>query len=240
MAKSFEKALQDSTKRCLGEISAVRDEIRGVKDDLNAKVSSLGSDMEKLKENHKEFNNRTVRAAANIARDEEEWYQCRRTVMISQIPYEEDETSNSLSLKVKDFFANKMLIPEDELAEMGKFKATRPLSRHKREDAPVQVVFENLNDRDFCFSRMRVLNEKKGKDGRIFSKFPRFLSSRRQHLEAEAAQIRKDGQYWAQVRFSDDDDLITIFVKDATSGGPWMHKDLVFGKPKESKSGGFA
>ena len=53
--------------------------------------------------------------------------------------------------------------------------------------------------------------------------FPRFLATKRQSLEAEANAIRKKGDYWAQVRFSDSSDLIALYVKDPR-GGPLAAK----------------
>ena len=220
--KKFQAALAESTQKCLNEIEVV-------KADLNSKVDGLGDEIKRLRAEQKDFQNRTVQAPKNISSDLAEWERCRRIAMISPISYDEAETNQSLVGLVRQFFLDNMKIPKCELDLLKPFTVTRPLSqKFSRQESPVEVLFGRVEDRDFCFGRLRPLVEQKGKSGRFFAKYPRFLSAKRQALEAEAESIRRKGQYWAQVRFSDTPELITIYVRDQKNGGPWMPKDVAF------------
>ena len=221
VTERFDAAIEQSKKACM-------DEIASVKEELNTKVSRLGDDIEALKQASLNSSAHSEKVLGNIEKDMTEWRQCRRTAMITPVEFSESEDADTLVQKVRLFLSERMKITNDELNRLGPFSASRPLStRFPRHESPVQVVFDKVEDRDFCFGRTRVLSEKKGANGRLFAKFPRFLQAKRQALEAEANKIRREGRYWAQVRFSDGQDLITIYVKDP-KGGPWLRKEIAF------------
>ena len=214
----WQSAIEKGTNRCMAAIKENTNECLGKIGNVEERVNKLDDGFKALKRDVEQMQNRTVKATENIKKDEVELNRCRRTLMIQPVTFVKEEAEHELAPRVLDEFMGKLMgIPKDELKLLGRIKTRRtPPMKGTIDDAPVEVEFATVEDRDFIISRSRYLRSQDGtRKGSIKFKVPRFLIGLRQRLERDAAKIRLEGKKWAQVRFSDDQDMLAIYVKGA-------------------------
>ena len=224
---------EDNWKAAQSRMDTIEKQVGSIQADVKKQIGAVSTRMDKvddavrdLQKNIEQMNNRTVKATANIQRDEQEISKCRKTVCIIPIRHSEDESEADLRKYVLEFFEENMNIPMSDLEKLGPMQVRRPLHRrYKGQEAPVEVIFDSTDERDFIFSRMRPLTEAKGERGRIFAKYPSCLQKLKRGLEAEAAGFRRDGRFWAQIRYVESDEILSLFLKDTTKDSPWLPKE---------------
>ena len=231
--KYWERAIEQGTSKCMDAISdsvaKCTERIEGMED----RVEALDQGLQVLRRDVDQLKNRTSRAAANVTKDEIEFAECRRTLLLWPIVCGEEESENASQLKskVESFFKEKMKLGKIEIAALGDYSVSRPLpSGGKLEEAPVHVKFKSSGDRDFIMSRSHILRNENGERvGSIKMKVPKFLMGLKRALEMEAAKIRSEEGLWAQLRLVDDPEMLVIFTRAPRKDDPdarWIKRVL--------------
>ena len=154
---------------------------------------------------------------------------CRRTLGFTKIPYDDMETSDSLCLLVKQYLKEEMEIDAVSVELLGPLSAVRPICRRPRTERPVEVTFHTREERDLVISSTAPLFRKgdASKIGRVYVKFPGPWFPLKNHLQRQVDRLRllkQNGrQVWhAQLRYSDDADGISVYVKNIIANDPWI------------------
>lgn len=167
----------------------------------------------------------------------EEYDICRRTVLLFGIDYVQAETPESLASAARSFFLDNMEADPTRIEEFGPFSASRPITKHRdRSKAPVEVTCSRQGERDYLMSCMTPLSraEPRWSLGRIVAKYPESWNNSFKRLSKQAAKLREvkvehpqnPGEQiqamYTQVRYSDDEDGLTIFAKVLIDDAPWL------------------
>lgn len=175
----------------------------------------------------------TVGGADRLKMDED-FNRCRRTIIITGIKPADPETDESLAAAVEEFLLENMSVDPEKYDNLGPITVSRPATRLPREKAPVELYCKRVESRDFLMSCMGPLSraEPKWSKGRIQAKYPvswmpKFKRLTRRANELRAAKAKDiDGverQLWyTQIRYSDCDEGLTIFIKNLHEDAPWL------------------
>ena len=229
VTKSLEHAIENGTNKCMAAIDrgleTCTERIRAVED----RVDVLDNGLQELRKDVEQLQNRTVKASKNLVKDEQEFATCRKSVVIWPVEYKEGETTEELHEAAEQFFLEKMKVQKTEWLCINGFEVTRPLvAGRKLCDAPVHVTFQSVDDRDFVMSLSGKLRSESGeRNGTIRMKLPRFLTSLRNKLEAQAKKIRDEKGIWTQLRLTDDSDMLAIYSKDPNNSTSRWQKVVI-------------
>ena len=123
---------------------------------------------------------------------------------------------------------------EEKYNNLGTLSMSRPASKFSGKSSPVEVECARVESRDFIMSWMAPLNSAmpKWSRGRVQSKYPLSWMPKFKRLTRQAAKLRsfmvKDEQgqdkqaLFTQVRYDDDDEGLTIYVKNLIEDSPWI------------------
>ena len=230
----WEEAIEKGTSRCMEaiteKVAECTEKMQGIED----RVDALDEGFMKLQSDVNQMKNRTVKASANIIRDENQFATCRRSLVIWPVKFEKGQTGTMLKDAVQEFLQQKLKIGEEEYEALGDFKVHRPLpSGGEYNGAPVHIEFPSSAERDYVMSRSRFLRLDSGeKTGSIRMKVPPFLHGLKQSLEAEAKRLRTDG-VWVQVRMVDSPEMLALYTKNIRDeNAKWSKHESAFKNKK--------
>ena len=170
-------------------------------------------------------------ARANIAEREAELERCRRSLKF--FPCYSDNDGENLKKACSTFLREGMLFSDAQIDDL---TTERILRRGKMGSkvCTLEVMFERKEDRDYifrCSSNLARSNASvlAGDDKfRINAVYPNHLKGLKTDLLAECIEIRKLGVYKCQLRYTDCDRDLTIFVRaidDSSRSAFWQERD---------------
>ena len=158
-------------------------------------------------------------------------YRCRCTLRLLGLPVDPQENPKDMSDPVRSVLKERLHFSDEQLEEFGAIIAVRPWSTWDQH--PIEITFESHEIRDEVIVRMPHLNQNLEIDDpvlRLSSKYPLSWLRLVKKLEGKAKKIRaiKDinrpqlTAFWSQLRFTMDDEKLTIWVKKVSEGAGWM------------------
>ena len=173
-------------------------------------------------------------ASVNTAANEEDYSRCRRSLLLQPCYLDKNlhDSKDDLVKAVREYFITACGMNHLESECIGVEGVKR---RGKKNVVPftLEVLFTNRSDRDEIIKKspeLAAINKNLAKDDpkyRILPIYPSFLSAIKDDLMYEARKIREGGKLRAQIRYTDGEDMLAIFVRsdsDTTAARFWREK----------------
>ena len=150
----------------------------------------------------------------------------RRTIIVDTLPYKQGETETDRQAEFHKYMFQSLEMGDDVVNELGRLIVRRPPSKRKRQNASCEVICETRADRDCIFTYMGALTANKER-ARMYASYPiewDGLRARRSAIAKEIRDFQPAGRqnFFSQIRYSDDQEGIAVWVRRVGPDNPWM------------------